>query len=478
MEETTDDQNSHQNLETYEESYNSLNAELETVPHDTLTIAVASITDTELQQEQQDCQTMNVTIQEQYNSTTQTTNHEETKDDTTKPDVSLKQILDHMKILTEKIVNIENQNLNQQNNNGNPMNTPPLPSTSKQLPIKTIETITIKEETISDNETDLPSQTCDGNDKKRKGVQCPLCNKALQNEIMLKAHLKAEHKMPTNLTKPQTNPPTDQHSPKIKCQICHIIIKSQHMLEEHISIEHGCKILSKRTSYTNLPTNDYNPPIPSPNMNPDHSEFYRNHPWESRVTAANRRIYKTSENEFYKEVIGWILEEVEHDLKQNPRWKIRVCTRNKNTNNTIFIITADHTSPKSANKLYKNRIGRYSIPMLFFTPNGDLRGVNSTITQHIDIMPSVLDYIGYSKPYFAFGESVFQKEGWAINFNKNKYCFITKNSFLNNIDENYTNFSNWRLTSEISSDSLDINKLKALKQVYSESMRKNRLNVE
>ena len=277
---------------------------------------------------------MNVTIQEQYNSTTQTTNHEETKDDTTKPDVSLKQILDHMKILTEKIVNIENQNLNQQNNNGNPMNTPPLPSTSKQLPIKTIETITIKEETISDNETDLPSQTCDGNDKKRKGVQCPLCNKALQNEIMLKSHLKAEHKMPTNLTKPQTNPPTDRHSPKIKCQICHIIIKSQHMLEEHISIEHGCKILSKRTSYTNLPTNDYNPPIPSPNMNPDHSEFYRNHPWESRVTAANRRIYKTSENEFYKEVIGWILEEVEHDLKQNPRWKIRVCTRNKNTNNT------------------------------------------------------------------------------------------------------------------------------------------------
>ena len=147
-------------------------------------------------------------------------------------------------------------------------------------------------------------------------------------------------------------------------------------------------------------------------------------------------------------------------------------------NNTIFIITADHTSPKSANKLYKNRIGRYSIPLLFFTPNGDLRGVNSTITQHIDIMPSVLDYIGYSKPYFAFGESVFQKEGWAINFNKNKYCFITKNGFLNNIDENYTNFSNWRLTSKISSDSLDISKLKALKQVYSESMRKNRLNVK
>ena len=346
MEETTDNQNSHQNHETYEESYNSLNAELATVSHDTLTMAVASITDTEPQQEQQECQnmnTMNVTIQEQYNSTTQTTNHEETKVETTKPDAkvetskpdaNLKQILDYMKFLSEKVDKIENQNLNQQNNNGNPMNTPAIPSTLMQTPV---ETITIKEETISDNEIDPPSQTCDGNGKKRKGTQCPLCNKAVQNELMLKKHLKAEHKMQENPTKPQTNPqtnpPIDLHYSKIQCQICHITIKSQHMLEVHMSTDHGCKIVPKRTFNTNLPTNDYNPPLPCPNMKPDHSEFYRNHPWESRVTAANRRIYKTSENEFYKQVIGWIIEEIEHDLKQNQRWKIRVCTRNKNTNN-------------------------------------------------------------------------------------------------------------------------------------------------
>ena len=333
MEETTDDQNSHQNHETYEESYNSLNAELATASHDTLTIAVASITDTEPQQEQQERQnmnTMNVTIQEQYNSTTQTTNNVETKGETTKPDANLKQILDFMKILSEKVDKIENQN-----NNGNLMNTPAIPSTSQQKPI---ETITIKEETISDNEIDPPSQTCDGNDKKRKGVQCPLCSKAVQNELMLKAHLKAEHKLQANPTKPQktpqTNPPIDRQSPKkIECQICHINIVSQDMLEVHMSTDHGCKILPKRTFKTSLLTNDYNPPLPYPNMNPDLSEFYRNHPWESRVTAANRRIYKTSENEFYKEVIGWIIEEIEHDLKQNPRWKIRVTTRNKNTNN-------------------------------------------------------------------------------------------------------------------------------------------------
>ena len=89
-------------------------------------MAVASITDTEPQQEQQERQkmnTINVTIQEQYNSTTQTTNHEETKVETTKPDAkvetskpdaNLKQILDYMKFLSEKVDKIENQNLNQQ----------------------------------------------------------------------------------------------------------------------------------------------------------------------------------------------------------------------------------------------------------------------------------------------------------------------------------------------------------------------------
>ena len=75
-------------------------------------MAVASITDTEPQQEQQECQntnTMNVTIQEQYNSTTQTTNHEETKVETTKPDANLKQIIDFMKLLSEKVDKTENQ---------------------------------------------------------------------------------------------------------------------------------------------------------------------------------------------------------------------------------------------------------------------------------------------------------------------------------------------------------------------------------
>ena len=147
-------------------------------------------------------------------------------------------------------------------------------------------------------------------------------------------------------------------------------------------------------------------------------------------------------------------------------------------NNTIFVITADHTSPGSNNKIYKNKIGRYSIPMLFFTPDQSLKGQNDIITQHIDIMPSLLDRIGYSKPYIAFGESVFDKNGWALHYINNRYCLITENGLLNNIDENYINYADWSLKNKIKTNSDDIMFLKSFKQVYTQSMKDNNLKVK
>ena len=147
-------------------------------------------------------------------------------------------------------------------------------------------------------------------------------------------------------------------------------------------------------------------------------------------------------------------------------------------NNTIFVITADHTCPKSNNNIYKNKIGRYSIPMLFFTPDQSLKGQNNIITQHIDIMPSLLDNIGYSKSYIAFGESVFDKKGWALHYINNRYCLITENGLLNNIDEKYTNYSDWRLKKKITANSDDIMFLNSFKQVYTQSMKSNNLKVK
>ena len=42
--------------------------------------------------------------------------------------------------------------------------------------------------------------------------------------------------------------------------------------------------------------------------------------------------------------------------------------------NTLFVITADHTSPLSNKLAYKNKIGRYAVPMLFWKSDTTLKG--------------------------------------------------------------------------------------------------------
>jgi arylsulfatase A-like enzyme len=48
--------------------------------------------------------------------------------------------------------------------------------------------------------------------------------------------------------------------------------------------------------------------------------------------------------------------------------------------------------------------------MLFFHPSDSFfRGSNDAIVSQVDIMPTVLDLIGYQKPFYSFGTSVFNK---------------------------------------------------------------------
>ena len=92
--------------------------------------------------------------------------------------------------------------------------------------------------------------------------------------------------------------------------------------------------------------------------------------------------------------------------------------------NTIFIVTADHTSGVTHDKKYKNRIGRYAIPLLLFKGDGSIKGIRNNIVQQIDIMPTLLEEIHYHKPYLAFGKYMLSKESWAISKLNNNYYFI------------------------------------------------------
>ncbi len=95
--------------------------------------------------------------------------------------------------------------------------------------------------------------------------------------------------------------------------------------------------------------------------------------------------------------------------------------------NTLFVLTADHTGP-IADERYKTDVSRFAIPIIYFQPSDStLVGINdSTITQQIDIFPSVLNYLRFTGKFVSFGKSVFDKkaERFAINFLNGVYQII------------------------------------------------------
>lgn len=75
-------------------------------------------------------------------------------------------------------------------------------------------------------------------------------------------------------------------------------------------------------------------------------------------------------------------------------------------NNTLFILTADHT-PKSDRTMYIHERGSMNVPLIFYHPTDTtFRGSSDRIVGHIDIMPTILDLLGYHEPFFSFGNSV------------------------------------------------------------------------
>ena len=101
--------------------------------------------------------------------------------------------------------------------------------------------------------------------------------------------------------------------------------------------------------------------------------------------------------------------------------------------NTIFVLTADHTN-QSANPYYQNDLGIYSVPLLIFDPTGEMpRGCQPGVAQQIDVMPTVLGWLGYDKPAVAFGCDLLKTPAdstWAVNYNNGIYQYVRYGRFL------------------------------------------------
>ena len=115
-------------------------------------------------------------------------------------------------------------------------------------------------------------------------------------------------------------------------------------------------------------------------------------------------------------------------------------------NNTLFVFTADHAA-QSVEKIYNSTTGMYAIPIAFYCPSDTaLKGIDNTIGQQIDIMPTVLDYIEYKEPFFAFGASLLQPDmpHRAVSFVNGIYQLVESDYVMLFDGREVTSFHTWK----------------------------------
>lgn len=104
--------------------------------------------------------------------------------------------------------------------------------------------------------------------------------------------------------------------------------------------------------------------------------------------------------------------------------------------NTLFVITSDHTN-LSDHPYYQTDLGGFCSPIIFYDPSGELKpGMRNAIAQQIDIMPTVLGYLGYDCPYIGFGCDLFHtpaQDTWAVNYLNGVYQYV-KGDYLLQFD--------------------------------------------
>lgn len=154
-------------------------------------------------------------------------------------------------------------------------------------------------------------------------------------------------------------------------------------------------------------------------------------------------------------------------------------------NNTLFVLCADHTGV-SKDPFYTNKVGNYAIPIIYYMPGRKLKGNNSSITQQIDILPSVLDYINYPSSYFSFGNSVFgtTADRFAMTYKNNLYQLINNTHILQFDGEKATSLHNYKTDSLLKNDLIVVEheratkmemKAKAIIQTYQQSLINNEM---
>ena len=97
--------------------------------------------------------------------------------------------------------------------------------------------------------------------------------------------------------------------------------------------------------------------------------------------------------------------------------------------NTIFVLVADHGNTIAYYE-YRKEGNKHTVPILFFSPDEKYVGVNNDWAQQIDIFPTLLDMIGYEKPFRSWGRSLIsdkQVAPFVMRYSAKMYQFMSGN---------------------------------------------------
>ncbi len=157
--------------------------------------------------------------------------------------------------------------------------------------------------------------------------------------------------------------------------------------------------------------------------------------------------------------------------------------------NTLFVITADHSSQNYLKK-YSSIVGKFAIPVIYYCPSDTtLVGIDSTVTQQADIMPTILNYLNYNGSFVSFGNDALNKSSnnFAINYLNNTYQLISddyiiqfskdKSIALYNYEEDFTLSKNLLEGKPQIKNRLE-RKIKAFIQQYNYRMIHNKLTIK
>jgi phosphoglycerol transferase MdoB-like AlkP superfamily enzyme len=135
-------------------------------------------------------------------------------------------------------------------------------------------------------------------------------------------------------------------------------------------------------------------------------------------------------------------------------------------NNTLFVISSDHTSSEGDQDIDKTNIGKFSIPILFFDPsNPEFVGVNENNFQQIDIMPSILDYLNIKTDMVSFGKSFKSKNNFVVYYLQGTYHYIQDDYYLAFSNSQPIGLYNWKKDILLKNNLLSTNKQKTTKMV-------------